>query len=100
MEENNPDVEEEAGSQQKKHKGGKEPFRRISKGKDEADPHFKDNSFHAKTGDGWGKKAAQDFAYVQGKNFRHEKTKKKRGSYKGGEINMGIHSVKFSDNED
>ena len=27
--------------------------------------------------------------------FRHEKTKKKRGSYKGGPINMGVASIKF-----
>ena len=30
-----------------------------------------------------------------GKSFRHEKTKKKRGSYRGGQINTGIHSIKF-----
>ena len=27
--------------------------------------------------------------------LRHEKTKKKRGSYKGGPINMGVASIKF-----
>ena len=30
-----------------------------------------------------------------GKSFRHEKTKKKRGSYRGGQINTGINSIKF-----
>ena len=29
------------------------------------------------------------------KSFRHEKTKKKRGSYRGGQINTGINSIKF-----
>ena len=27
--------------------------------------------------------------------FRHEKTKKKRGSYRGGPINVGVNSIKF-----
>ena len=30
-----------------------------------------------------------------GKSFRHEKTKKKRGSYRGGQINTSINSIKF-----
>jgi len=32
---------------------------------------------------------------LQGKSFRHEKTKKKRGSYRGGSINTGVNSIKF-----
>ena len=32
---------------------------------------------------------------VRGKDFRHEKTKKKRGSYRGGEISMGSNSFKY-----
>jgi hypothetical protein len=74
-----------------------------------------DNSYNAKVrlflftllillniqrGDSWGAKAAQDLGKVQGKSFRHEKTKKKRGSYAGGEIDTGIHSHKFSDDSD
>ena len=34
-----------------------------------------------------------------GKSFRHEKTKKKRGSYRGGSIDTKVCSVKF-DNSD
>ena len=32
---------------------------------------------------------------TRGKDFRHEKTKKKRGGYKGGIIDMGSNSIKF-----
>lgn len=42
---------------------------------------------------------AKSFYFVvsvfSGKSFRHEKTKKKRGSYRGGQINTGINSIKF-----
>lgn len=30
-----------------------------------------------------------------GKSFRHEKTKKKRGSYRGGQIDTTVNSIKF-----
>ena len=30
-----------------------------------------------------------------GKSFRHEKTKKKRGTYKGGAIDTQVYSIKF-----
>lgn len=45
----------------------------------------------------WGEKAAQDLKFTRGKSFRHEKTKKKRGSYRGGQINVGVNSIKFED---
>lgn len=45
----------------------------------------------------WGKKAALDLQYTKGKSFRHEKTKKKRGSYRGGQIDVGVNSIKFED---
>jgi hypothetical protein len=45
--------------------------------------------------DTWGAKASQDLIVTRGKSFRHEKTKKKRGSYRGGPINTGIASIKF-----
>lgn len=39
-------------------------------------------------------------AQVRGKDFRHEKTKKKRGAYRGGAIDGGVRSFKYeSDNE-
>lgn len=60
-----------------------------------------DNTFEAKQGaDDYGFKANQILKFTKGKSFRHEKTKKKRGTYKGGAINMGVTSIKFdSDSE-
>jgi len=47
----------------------------------------------------WGEKANESLKHTQGKSFRHEKTKKKRGSYKGGAIDTGVHSFTFNDSE-
>ncbi|EYC43215.1 hypothetical protein Y032_0500g2585 [Ancylostoma ceylanicum] len=49
--------------------------------------------------DQWGKKAHESLSRVQGKGFRHEKTKKKKGSYGGGPISVAVNSIKFSDSE-
>ena len=49
---------------------------------------------------GFGSKASAILVNVRGKDFRHEKTKKKRGNYKGGTITLASHSIKFSDGED
>ena len=70
------------------------PFRRV-KAEDITieKEELKDNSF--KAFDSWGQKANQDLIVTKGKSFRHEKTKKKRGSYRGGEINVGVNSIKF-----
>ena len=43
----------------------------------------------------WGDRANKDLKVVRGKAFRHEKTKKKRGSYRGGQISMNVNSIKF-----
>ena len=48
---------------------------------------------------GYGFKASEKLSKVRGKDFRHEKTKKKRGSYRGGEISMNSYSVKFDDSD-
>ena len=45
----------------------------------------------------WGEKAYHDLKCTKGKSFRHEKTKKKRGSYCGGQIDMGVNSIRFDD---
>jgi nucleolin len=79
------------------------PFRRVTLTKQDvakSNPNLADNSYHSKSGDPWGMKAAQDLGKVQGKSFRHEKTKKKRGSYAGGQIDMGVHSYKFEVDSD
>ena len=78
-------------------RGQSESFRRVK----EEDIVIKkkeltDNAFEAKGGaDGYGYMANQILKFTKGKSFRHEKTKKKRGTYKGGEINMGVTSIKF-----
>lgn len=43
----------------------------------------------------WGDRAAKILINTKGKSFRHEKTKKKRGSYKGGMISTNVNSIKF-----
>jgi len=74
-----------------------EPFKRIDASKIEIDPRLTSNRFLDKPGavGSWGEKAHRDLIVTQGKSFRHEKTKKKRGSYMGGLIDQGVHSVKF-----
>lgn len=76
------------------------PFRRV-------DPSLakqclvKDNSFFAGGTSSWGRKAAEDLIVTRGKGFKHEKTKKKRGTYKGGAIDVNaVNSVRFPDSDD
>lgn len=50
---------------------------------------------------GWGYKAQQVLGQVRGKDFRHEKTKKKRGSYRGGQIDPhATFSFKFDSDDE
>lgn len=61
-----------------------------------------DNSYEATFGQaGWGAKANQVLSKVRGKDFRHEKTKKKRGTYRGGNIEPGmVASYKFESSDE
>lgn len=44
----------------------------------------------------FGEKANVDLKHTRGKSFRHEKTKKKRGGYRGGQIDsVSVHSIRF-----
>ncbi|PFH31904.1 SRP40, C-terminal domain-containing protein [Besnoitia besnoiti] len=62
---------------------------------------LKDNSFWNKKDDSFAVKAAQDLGKVRGRDFRHEKTKKKRASWRGcGEIPMGVNSIQFESSDD
>jgi hypothetical protein len=63
-----------------------------------ADEKLQDNSYWAKSGAevGYGAKAQEILGQVRGRDFRHEKTKKKRGSYRGGQIDLDSHSIKFN----
>uniref|UniRef100_A0A4W5QY83 Srp40 C-terminal domain-containing protein n=1 Tax=Hucho hucho TaxID=62062 RepID=A0A4W5QY83_9TELE len=73
------------------------PFRRIREEEIDVDNRLADNSFDAKRGsDGdWGQRANDVLRFTKGKSFRHEKTKKKRGSYCGGAISQSVNSIKF-----
>lgn len=62
---------------------------------------LRDNSFWSKKDDSFAVRAAQDLGKVRGRDFRHEKTKKKRASWKGcGEIPMTVNSIQFESDED
>jgi len=67
-----------------------------------ADERLQDNSYWAKGGadSGYGAKAQEILGQVRGKGFRHEKTKKKRGTYRGGNIDLQTHSIKFDNSDD
>ncbi|XP_008794470.2 suppressor protein SRP40-like isoform X1 [Phoenix dactylifera] len=88
----------------KKEKSSAEPqtvnsFRRVKADDVQfADKRLQDNSYWAKAGadDGYGAKAQEILGQVRGRDFRHEKTKKKRGTYKGGQIDLQSYSIKFN----
>ena len=117
-EETSTEAEAKGGKQGKKGKGGNVPFQRIKseevtylkvKGGQAEAARLLDNTFESKFKDGWangevredyGAKASAILAAVRGKDFRHEKTKKKRGTYKGGPIDMQSNSIKFVNSSD
>jgi hypothetical protein len=63
---------------------------------------LRDNTYVAAFGAaGWGAKANDVLSKVRGKDFRHEKTKKKRGGYRGGAIEMGaVNSIKLGSEDE
>ena len=80
-------------------------FKRVNTEMSNVNPMLRDNSFAKKVKMGgsdksWGKRACEDFKNTSGKSFRHEKTKKKRGSYRGGSIGTEVSSFKFDVSED
>jgi len=85
--------------------GGKkvpnEPFHRVNVEEATAligDKRLADNTYEGTFGSsGWGSKANDILGKVKGDRFRHEKTKKKRGSYRGGTIGSEVNSYKFDD---
>ncbi|OZJ02337.1 hypothetical protein BZG36_04592 [Bifiguratus adelaidae] len=84
---------------EKKVKKANEPFKRVRP--EEVTFHdyrLRDNTYAAKGGadeNSYGYKANQDLIITRGKGFRAEKNKKKRGSYRGGQITFESHSIKF-----
>merc|ERR1711939_1219957 len=86
---------------QQKKRASRQPgerFQRI-KADDVAyhDQRLADNSFAGRQGEenDYGARASRDLLVTRGKGFTKEKNKKKRGSYKGGEITLKSHSIKF-----
>jgi len=61
-----------------------------------------DSSYEARFGEGgYGHKASAVLRSVRGRGFRHEKTKHKRGTYRGGVIDTGSGtSFKFTHSDD
>mmetsp|Transcript_20313 Transcript_20313/g.38226 ORF Transcript_20313/g.38226 Transcript_20313/m.38226 type:complete len:87 (+) Transcript_20313:51-311(+) len=45
----------------------------------------------------YGMKASNKMMQTRGKGFRHEKTKRKRGGYRGGKLDFQIRSQKFDE---
>jgi len=81
-------------------KTSSKPFKRVDDSEilSQLDPELRDNSYEAlrKRSDGWGDRANQILGAVKGKGFRHEKTKKKRGTYRGGNIDSNkVNSIRF-----
>ncbi|KZT69762.1 hypothetical protein DAEQUDRAFT_709480 [Daedalea quercina L-15889] len=76
------------------------PFQRIKADDIKfVDERLKDNTFESRgagAGD-YGERAARDLIVTRGAGFRKEKNKKKRGSYRGGDITMQSFSIKFTD---
>lgn len=63
------------------------------------DSRLLDNTYTGKGGESFGMRAWNTLKKVHGKDFRREKTKKKRNTFfGGGGITMGTNSVKFDDN--
>ncbi len=82
--------------------GPNKPFQRVDVEKWMGKKGSHCNTYEAAFGDGgWGAGAEKVLGGVKGKDFRHEKTKKKRGGYKGGAIDMNAScSIKFADSDD
>jgi hypothetical protein len=80
--------------------GGAAAFRRVDAEvwSGEIINGLEDNSYEKQFGaDGYGAKANKVLAQVKGKDFRHEKTKRKRGNYRGGSITLESNSFKYDD---
>ncbi|CBZ49926.1 putative nucleolar phosphoprotein p130 [Neospora caninum Liverpool] len=104
----NGDAEERSRNGERGHKNKQssvlQRFKRVDESKwvaKIAKEDLKDNSFWNKKADSFAVKAAQDLGKVRGRDFRHEKTKKKRASWKGcGEIPMTVNSIQFDSSDD
>lgn len=73
-----------------KQRRGSSPFRRVKSENFVIDHRFKQSAEIAK-------QSLPSFKGVRGKQFRHEKTKKKRMSSFGGRVDTSVKSIKFDD---
>jgi len=87
-------------SAQKRQRSSSGRFQRVDPNIQYENRKLADNSYAAKGGESWGYKAQSDFSKVKGYHFRHEKTKKKRGSYRGGTISLAVNSVSLCNSDD
>lgn len=69
------------------------PFSRISTDQ-YVDPKFASNAYVPYD---YAEKAHRDLIVTKGKGFTKEKNKKKRGSYRGGAIDLAPKGIKFED---
>lgn len=69
------------------------PFSRIPKDQ-YVDPRFASNAYQSYD---YAEKAHQALIVTKGKDFTKAKNKGKRGSYRGGKIDMGFKGIKFED---
>lgn len=80
----------------------KKPFQRVDPTKVEfLDERLRTNDYLESKPSSYGDKAYAALAPTKGADFRKEKNKKKKGTYKGGQINTStVHSIKFSNSSD
>eukprot|EP01126_Amoeba_proteus_P037153 TRINITY_DN3813_c0_g2_i1.p2 TRINITY_DN3813_c0_g2~~TRINITY_DN3813_c0_g2_i1.p2 ORF type:complete len:122 (+),score=33.35 TRINITY_DN3813_c0_g2_i1:487-852(+) len=84
-------------------KGTNSPVERFQRIKTDStqfiDRRLANNSFSSK-GETWGASAAYTLGKVKGDRFRHEKTKKKRGTYKGSGIDLQPKSITLDSDDE
>ncbi|KII64840.1 hypothetical protein RF11_09249 [Thelohanellus kitauei] len=80
-------------------KTDKPSFRRINNNINELPEELRTNEFQPTTSNASGIHASKAFKNVQGKDFKREKGKRKRGSFTLGTIDTSARSFKFNDNE-
>lgn len=92
------DVQTQQNSSKKTPRKSSERFQRIKSQNVQSD-FLVDNNYDAKARpkNDYGERAHRDLIVTRGSGFRKEKNKKKRGSYRGGEITLENHSIKFDD---
>jgi len=74
------------------------PFQRVKIGDAPELPEgMRDNSFSVERAGTYGALAQAKLGVTRGKRFQHEKTKGKRGNYRGGTLDNEVRSIKFDD---